>query len=185
MNRDTADHVPVNTFGSTLTLTWETGRVTLQSLGAMIANLVLRLPDGREHQPLARAPWVDDPDHGQSGLMAGLSGEWPCVPFGSTGEVVPLEWQAPEAWEDPLPHGSAAHLHWMLARQAGCLKAGIDLSEWHPIMQLERKIRPIPQGIEIELHILPRRDCDLPIGLHPGSGVAGTFRCGRVGGWGA
>lgn len=153
--------------GDTLDLVWDGGHLVVQSLGAMIADLVLSLPDGRAHRPLARAPWVDEPGHGQSGLMAGLSGEWPCVPFGAQGQTVPEVWQGPQCWEDPLPHGTASHLHWHLSRDGAALFADIDLPEPHPIARLTRRLRPLPNGIEISLEILPRRNCDLPIGLHP------------------
>lgn len=153
--------------GPTLNFKWEGGQLTVQSLGAMIADLALSLPDGRTHRPLARAPWVDEHGHGQTGLMAGLSGDWACVPFGAAGQSVSAEWQGPRAWEDPLPHGSASHLHWTLTHDGEGLCAKIELPAPHPIARLTRHLRPCPDGIEISLHILPRRDCDLPIGLHP------------------
>jgi hypothetical protein len=37
----------------------------------------------------------------------------------------------------------------------------------HPIRELRRRVRPGKSGIDLDLWILPRRDCRLPVGLHP------------------
>ncbi|WP_330628216.1 hypothetical protein RPE78_18025 (plasmid) [Thioclava litoralis] len=170
-----AQLTPAREIGPVQELRWDRGYLAVQSLGAMIRDLALTLPDGRLHRPLARAPWLDRPDHGQSGLMAGLSGEWPCVPFGAAGEPVAAQWQgAAGIWEDPLPHGTAAHLHWDLGLaptpsgpSTPMITAEIALPAPHPVARLRRTLRPRGCGLEIGLEILPRRDGDLPIGLHP------------------
>lgn len=153
--------------GQPLRFVWAGGGVSLQPLGAMIMDLTLILEDGRSHSPLARAPWVDGA-HGETGLMAGLSGEWPCLPFGAAGETLAPGWSgAADHWEDPFPHGTSAHLHWTLGRDDQGLTAKLYLPAPHPIAGLTRRIRPCAQGVAITLMVEPRQDCALPIGLHP------------------
>lgn len=158
----------VQTIGQLTTFEWPGGRVSIQPLGAMIAELILHLEDGRTHQPLHRAPWVDSESHGQSGLMAGLSGEWPCVPFGAPADDIPPHWQAKQpSWQDAFAHGTCSHVHWDISTSEEGISAQVAFPDPHPIESLRRSLRPISGGIAMTLTITPRRDCALPIGLHP------------------
>lgn len=151
-----------------LTLDWPNGEITLHPRGAMIRALALKLDDGCWIRPLHRAPWVGTPEgEAQTGLMSGLAGEWPCVPFGTQTRNLPPAWQTDTGWEDPWPHGYAANHDWTLWTDAGALHAAIDLPAEHPVQRLERRIAPVAGGIACALTVLPRKDISLPIGLHP------------------
>lgn len=142
--------------------------MTMHPRGAMIRDLALRLPGGRWLHPLHRAPWVGTADGDeQPGLMAGLAGEWPCIPFGMPGEPLPADWRPAESWEDPFPHGYAANHDWDLRPAAGGIEARIALPSTHPIAWLERRAAPVPGGVALGVIAMPRRDARLPIGLHP------------------
>ena len=49
----------------------------------------------------------------------------------------------------------------------GVLEANIRLPIDHPIQSIRRRVQPIQNGIALDLWVNPRRDCTLPIGLHP------------------
>lgn len=100
--------------------------------------------------------------------MAGLRGEWPCLPFGPARRVpenLPTSWQARTlekrlgSWlllESCLGSGQAHGLDAVLA---------ITLPEDDPVERLERHIRAkadVP-AIEVELVIHPRRDAVIPL----------------------
>lgn len=147
----------------------------MQARGAMLRNLEIQLPNGQMVAPLHTAAWVGTAEaRTQSGLMQGLSGEWPCVPFGTPGNSLPPQWQVPNAWEDSFAHGYAAHHDWELMPSSDCLDARINLPLEHPISSLERRVRPIEYGIALDLWVNPRHDCRLPIGLHPVFSLADT-----------
>ena len=159
----------------TRTLRWDRGEATMQSLGAMLAPIVFRLPSGRVAQPMQIAPWADEPGgDALPGVLRRLRGEWPCVPFGVTPIRAPLDWPQnmhPDPGEEAHGHGS--NHQWDLAEaEDGALVARIAYPETSPIVRLERKVAPIAgeARVEIELTIVARRACRLPIGLHP------TFR---------
>ena len=77
-------------------LAWAHGEVTVRAVGGMIAPVEFDLGGGRRISPLHVAPWKPD---GLSPLMAGLRGEWPCLPFG------------PARVPDNLPPGWRARTH--------------------------------------------------------------------------
>ena len=152
------------------TLTWDGGSVTMESLGGMVAPLRLRLADGRWVEPLHIAPWVGDllpPD--APGILRGLRGDFPCVPFG-TGDPGPLapRWSdIPHAAEGP-PHGAPANSDWQIEAQADALHAHFTYPDDSPITALQQHIRPGGPGrVRLSLTVHPRRDCHLPIALHP------------------
>lgn len=150
------------------TLTWAQGSVTMQPRGAMLRDLVVRDADGRTMRPLHRAPWVGTPEAARfGGLMEGLSGEWPCVPFGLRPDPPVAGWPEPQGWDDPFAHGYAAHHDWTLSVTAQGLEARIDMPADHPVRRLRRRVQPVADGIGIDLWVEVRRDCRLPIGLHP------------------
>ncbi|MEO9896610.1 MAG: hypothetical protein ABJD13_15595 [Paracoccaceae bacterium] len=150
------------------TLRWDKGQVTMQPRGAMLQGLTIELQNGRTVSPLHTAPWVGTPEAKTlDGLIQGLSGEWPCIPFGVPQEGQPPEWCAPEGWEDPFAHGYAAHHDWDVSLDEAGLEANIRLPIDHPIQSIRRRVQPIQNGIELDQWVNPRRDCTLPIGLHP------------------
>lgn len=156
-------------------LRWDRGEATMQSLGAMLAPIVFRLPSGREVQPMQIAPWADEPGAAElPGVLRRLRGEWPCAPFGVTPDSVPSDWPQGlrgEAGEEA--HGYGSNNEWALGQSPdGALTAHIDYPATSPIRRLERRVAASAgeARVKIELTIVTRRACRLPIGLHP------TFR---------
>jgi hypothetical protein len=158
---------------SVRTFAWAHGEGEVQTLGGMLGPVRFRLPGGHIVSPFHVAPWGDEPGARElPGILRGLRGEWPCVPFG-------VERQAPLAGEwaglpgaaanDQPPHGHAANADWTFGDD---LSLGITYPADSPVARLERQIRPDPAApaIDIALAVHVRRDVSLPIGLHP------TFR---------
>ena len=151
---------------------WAHGRLTVQDLGAMLGPVVFRLPDGRRVSPLHVAPWAEEPQAASlPGILRALRGDFACVPFGAdraldlAGDWAPLSRPAPET--PGAPHGLSSNAVWEM--QEDGLRLTLAYPEDSPIALLERVILPDPAGPAIDmvltLHI--RRDCRLPIGLHP------------------
>lgn len=155
-------------------LTWAYGELTVRAVGGMIAPLYFDLGDGHGISPLHVAPWAAGPVDGLSPLMAGLRGEWPCLPFGPAGvpPTLPADWRAlppDDAWD----HGYCANHAWRLVEQSSeRLALAIDLPDDGPVIRLERIIRAQADApaIDVELIIYPRRAAVIPFALHP------TFR---------
>ncbi len=155
-------------------LAWSHGVVTLETLGAMLGPTLFVLPDGRQIAPFHIAPWFEgDEATDQPGILQRLRGEWPCVPFGAAGARPAGDgWPAsdPALEPDPSPHGHGSNHHWRwLASAEDELALAIDYPSWHPIAGLRRRLRPVEgqPALDFGLSINPRRDCALPIGLHP------------------
>lgn len=152
-------------------LDWAHGRLTVQRLGAMLAPVVFRLPDGREALPLHVAPWAGEAGtDALPGILQRLRGEWPCVPFGhGRAQALAGDWAGLEAERGTWPHGESSNREWDWAEAEGALALVLSLAPDNPIARLERVIRPDPAAaaVDIMLTIHPRSDCRLPIGLHP------------------
>ena len=154
-------------------LAWDHGVTSVQALAGMLGPTVFVLPDGRQVSPLHVAPWADEPDIGeQPAILRRLRGEWPCVPFGSDGDrPAGNGWPAASSSPtvDPGPHGHSSNHDWTIAVSADALELNIAYPDEHPIASLRRRIVPDPKAaaLDFELEVIARRDCDLPIGLHP------------------
>lgn len=157
---------------------WDHGQATLQSLGGMLAPVLFDLEDGRSISPLHVAPWEDEDMSDQPGILRRLRGDWPCVPFGAAPHrPLPQPWSRDilnsgphQVVNDHHPHGYGANHHWSLRQaESHSLTGAIRYPEDHPIEALERHVEGITGRPEIacSLSIRPRRDCHLPIGLHP------------------
>ncbi|MDH7804860.1 MULTISPECIES: hypothetical protein [unclassified Rhizobium] len=170
-NINGADH-------SSAHIAWDCGEASLQSLGGMLGPVTFRLPDGLEVQPLHVAPWENEDLSDQPPILHRLRGEWPCVPFGMQPEAaLPQRWQQ----EDPhatqpldvsgsYPHGFGSNNHWRVTSiDTLTLTADIEYPPESAISHLSRRITATPGKAELtfELSINARRDCRLPIGLHP------------------
>jgi hypothetical protein len=157
---------------------WDRGEATLQSLGGMLAPVRFDLEDGRSISPLHVAPWENEDMGDQPGILRRLRGDWLCIPFGSPpAGSLPAPWSIKAARtgirtlpEELHPHGYGANHHWEISapsedRVSGTIRYPID----HPIEALERDVQGVAGRPEIlcSLTITPRRDSDLPIGLHP------------------
>ncbi|MFN3993115.1 MAG: hypothetical protein ACK4IU_09445 [Tabrizicola flagellatus] len=150
-------------------LDWDGGTVGLQALGAMLDGLALDLPDGRRVHPLHTAPWADEAGaDALPGILRRLRGEWPCVPFGADDPApLPDRWQVGQGAPHGLPHGFAANEVWRVWRDENRLCADIRYPEDHPVAALTRSVAPCAGGVEMTLTIIPRRDCRLPVAVHP------------------
>ena len=151
---------------------WAHGRLTVQALGAMLGPVIFRLPDGREVSPLHVAPWADDPQAASlPGILRALRGDFACVPFGAdraldlAGDWGPLSRPAPE--RPGPPHGLSSNALWEM--QDDGLRLTLEYPEDSPIAFVQRAILPDPAlpAIDMVLTLHIRRDCCLPIGLHP------------------
>jgi len=154
-------------------LAWRHGVVSVEALGGMLGPTTFVLPDGRQVSPLQIAPWADEEQPGLPGILQRLRGEWPCVPFGRDGDRAAMgEWPVSSAVPtiDSNQHGFSSNNLWTIEpANETALQLGIAYPDAHPIAGLRRRITPDPEAaaIDIELEITARRDCDLPIGLHP------------------
>lgn len=177
-------------------MTWDHGTFSVERLGAMLGPVTFRLPSGREAKPLHLAPWAPE-EAGDSPLLRGLRGEWPCVPFGYTSPATPEtppEWAAVMAPADPNEevHGYGSNHDWAWKEVNGAIALSIDYPDDHPIRWVHRWIAPDPASpaIDFILRIEARSDAALPLGLHftfrvptePGSLSVepGRFREGRT-----
>ncbi|WP_306119082.1 MULTISPECIES: hypothetical protein [unclassified Roseitalea] len=160
--------------GQSRALAWRHGVVSVEALGGMIGPTMFLLDDGRPVSPLHVAPWFDEPDAlAAGGLIAGLRGEWPCVPFGypmpSAG--FPAEWQAvmdDDATPGPV-HGHSSNADWTFTdARADAITLAIDYPQEDAVSRLERVVRPDPQApaLDIELTVHARRPVREPIALH-------------------
>lgn len=155
-------------------LAWAHGVVSVESLGGMLGPTVFVLPNGQQVSPFQIAPWAAEPGGEElPGILRRLRGEWPCVPFGSDSDRPSSgDWPGSTAAPtvDASPHGFSANHEWTI-EPAGAdrLSLAIAYPEAHPIERLERRIIPDSgaAALDFELTIVARRDCLLPIGLHP------------------
>ncbi|WP_068414788.1 hypothetical protein [Labrenzia sp. OB1] len=153
-------------------LDWDSGRARLARCGAKLAELEVDLPDGRRVAPLHKAPWLGEDLPGNiPPLLAGLSGEWPCVPFGmAPKEPLAGDWSGLSPLPDPWPHGFAANHDWEISSAGShALQAKITYPESDPVHHLTRQVRGVSgkAAVEISLGIHMRREASLPIGVHP------------------
>lgn len=144
----------------TRTLSWSHGSAEVWALSGALHRLELRLADGRAVRPLAEAPWQGEAETtGDATIPAHLrflGGEWPCVPFGAS-----------EA--DPVVHGFATDNEWTFEEAGEGVALSIALPEDRAIARLRRTVRGVAGAarVEITLEATARRDCVLPVGLHP------------------
>lgn len=160
--------------GETRALAWRHGVCSVQALGAMVGPTTFLLPDGRPVSPFHVAPWFDEPGVlADGGLIAGLRGEWPCVPFGYPMPVedFPPEWQAAMAGEGTPGevHGYSSNHDWRFEPAGeGAIAMAIDYPGPEAVARLERVIRPDPAAaaLDFELTVHARRATREPLALH-------------------
>lgn len=160
------------TSDSGVRLDWPFGTLVVERLGGRLGEVLFTLADGRRVAPLQVAPWSDDPDaKTYPPLLRRLRGEWPCVPFGFD-----LDRPAFPGWATSTTataidagHGFSASNDWRVEAHPGHVALAIDYPATHAVERLERTIRPDPEtsAIDLTLTIRTRRECLLPIGLHP------------------
>lgn len=155
-------------------LSWRHGVVSVDALGAMLGPTAFVLPDGRQVSPFHIAPWFDDEAvQADGGLLAGLRGEWPCVPFGYPfpSDEYPPHWpgaiEAAASLSDP--HGYSSGAQWSFGPEhADRIVLHIDYPQDHAVRRLSRTIRPDPDAaaLDMELTIKMRRASCEPVALH-------------------
>jgi hypothetical protein len=108
------------------------------------------------------------------GHLDNLRGDFLCVPFGgaSAQNTLPQGWDPDNTVRDPdeFFHGYSAHHVWRLAERTDeFLRIVIEYPRDHPVEGLERTvvISPDQPKVFFEDRIHVRRDCMLPVGLHP------------------
>ncbi|TPK51632.1 MULTISPECIES: hypothetical protein [unclassified Mesorhizobium] len=156
-------------------LGWAHGALTVQRLGAMLAPVTFILEDGRQVSPMHIAPWSNEPQaQALPGILRKLRGEWPCVPFGYSvpADGWPEDWArvmgSPEEGEEAHGHSSNHDWQWR-DNDGGSLSLELAYPQGSPVERVERTVTPDPSApaVDIELKIVVRRACRLPIGLHP------------------
>jgi len=160
--------------GEARSLVWQHGVVSVEDLGGMLGPTLFVLPDGRQVAPFQIAHCADEPGGEElPGILKRLRGEWPCVPFGSDADrVAEGGWPGSQAagTVDLFPHGFSSNNPWRFeAGSEGRIALAVDYPEAHPIRGLRRTVTPDASGaaLDFTLEIDVRRDCVLPIGLHP------------------
>lgn len=158
----------------TRSLSWDHGEVSVSAFGGMIGPSIFRLRDGRTVSPFHVAPWLNEAGAVDlDGLLAGLQGEWPCVPFGYP--MPAPEW--PVGWPGQIEdqahvadvHGFSSAAQWTFDDCSdGSISLGIDYPADHAIARLDRNVRPDRNAaaLDISLTIHARRATCEPIGLH-------------------
>lgn len=160
--------------GEARSLVWQHGVVSVEDLGGMIGPTLFVLPDGRQVAPFQVAPWADEASGEElPGILRRLRGEWPCVPFGSDADRAATDgWPGSQAATtvDAFPHGFGSNNVWRFeSASEGSIALAIDYPEAHPIRGLRRTVTPDlnTTALDFTLEIDVRRDCELPLGLHP------------------
>lgn len=155
-------------------IAWDHGVIAVQRLGAMMGPVTF-VVGGRQISPMHVAPWAGEPGtEALPGILRRLRGEWPCVPFGYT---VPVDgfagrWRPSfgPAAADEEPHGASSNREWTWEdAPEGELRLALPYDAERDVARVERRIVPDPTGpaVDVVLTVHVRRDCRLPIGLHP------------------
>jgi hypothetical protein len=153
----------------------------VQALGGMMGPARFRLGE-REVSPLAVAPWAGEAGAKElPGILQRLRGEWACVPFGiAGGRDLPPGWEPQGGGDEPdsLPHGVSSNGEWTALDIAPArITLEIVYPASHPIERLRRTIVAASDApcLDFTLEIVPRRDCVLPIGIHPTFALPGNI----------
>ncbi|RVT82734.1 hypothetical protein DXV76_15980 [Rhodobacteraceae bacterium CCMM004] len=185
--------------GSALrSLAWDHGVVSVQALGGMIGPTAFVLPDGRQASPFHIPPWHADPQmRDEGGMLGGLRGEWPCVPFGYPfpSDERSADWPAgiEERAAVAHAHGYSSNVAWTFGDPApDHIALSVETPEDQAVRRLRRIVRPDPgaAALDIELTVEMRRPAREPMAIHgcfalpPVAGAArlvpGPFREGRT-----
>jgi hypothetical protein len=169
-------------------LGWEHGSLTVQRLAAMLAPLTFVLPNGRQVSPMHIAPWAEEPVAATlPGILQRLRGDWPCVPFGYSivDPTAPADWARLNGAADPGEeiHGHCSNYPWQWEEGDGAgIRLSLDYPADSPVRRVGRSVIPDPAApaVDIEFSIETRRDCRLPLGLHPTFRLPAEPRAARI-----
>lgn len=152
----------------------------IQSLGGMLGPARFRL-GSREVSPLAVAPWAGEAaTKDLPGILQRLRGEWACVPFGiAGGRDLPSGWEPVGGGDEPdtLPHGYSSNENWHAVDVApDRIVLDIGYPADHSVEGLRRTIVAAADTprLDITLEIRVRKNCVLPIGIHPTFALPGN-----------
>ncbi|WP_315709358.1 hypothetical protein [Brenneria uluponensis] len=141
------------------------------SAGGMLNALTFRPGTPQAISVLYRAHWLDNPQvcAGQPPLMHRLAGEWVGVPFGHTE-------QDDHGYYHHAPHGLPVNGEWEItAIENNRAQLNFHFPQDYPLAELQRTIMLAENGcVDFSLTLIARRDCRLPVGLHPIFPVGGN-----------
>lgn len=147
--------------------------LSVSATAAMIVDAAFFV-EGRAVHPMARAPWIGEPDlETVPGHLRVLGADFVAVPFGPVPAPVDLieQWQGiipPDGILDP--HGPAGNDDWEVMEIGDdTILLGLEYPKDEAILRLERRItvRENQAAVDCELIIHARREANIPIGLHP------------------
>jgi len=152
-------------------LEWAHGKLSVQAMGGMLAPVHFELGADCRISPLQVAPWAAAQDPTLPGILRGLRGEWPCVPFGMAAPPagLPPDWLLRESG-DQWDHGYSANHPWTLESATGTrLQLVIDYPTRQAIERLQRivTVDPAAPSVTVDLIVHARRAVVLPVALHP------------------
>ena len=160
-----------------IVLKWKGGEIEINPLGCTmypkfkIGNRILT--------PLHSANWKNDKSNKHKkipGILKNLRGEFPCVPFGINTSVGSLskDWKNSFSKKPYIindPHGFAANNVWDLIKLTS---KSAEFKIFYPkkdnidyIMRTIKVNNKNPSKIDCSLKIIVKKDCKLPIGIHP------------------
>src|SRR5690606_468449 len=108
--------------------------------------------DGREVEPLYRAPWLGEPDAPKEGVLANLRGEFVCLPYGAPAGIGDSPLPDSLQPEDLDLHGYPAAAQWhLIDASQSHLSIGLEFPERNALARLVRTVRVDPQGAFVDL----------------------------------
>ncbi len=166
-------------------INWDHGVAEIHSLGGMLGPVWFETDSSRRIQPFFVAPWTGEPGVKLlPGLLRGLRGEWPCIPFGIKRDEPIPGWEGKaETIGDDAPHGYGANNDWqLLERGQDWIEIGINYPPDHPVKRLWRRVagRAGATALDLQLEIEVNRDIDLGIALHPTFRLPETARSAHI-----
>ncbi|MBB6333519.1 hypothetical protein [Schaalia hyovaginalis] len=144
-----------------------TTKAAIQLQGAM-TTAIFEAGTEREFSPTYVATWKGFPE---APILDRLRGDFLCVPFGAapaSAEELPEGWREGHDGESPWIHGPSSNLEWtpiVVAEDSATLS--LTYPDDSPIAGLERTVTCREGAVEFFDRIHVRRDCRLPLGLHP------------------
>lgn len=148
-------------------------RAVVYRTAGLFAEARFRLPSGRWVEPLAKAPWSDEPDPDIPGHLRRLGGEFFCLPFGGGGAVSDPSpgWEPLAAGPVDVPmHGPAANADWqVMDHQTDRVTLSLDYPSSSPVRRVERSIALAAHEprARIAIRIEVRQPVRLPAAFHP------------------
>lgn len=142
-------------------------RATIQLQGAM-TTAVFEAGTDAEFSPSYTATWEGFPE---APILDRLRGDFVCLPFGAAPEAaddLPEEWRDGYTGPSEWIHGPSSNLEWTPVEVGDDIALlALDYPGNSPIMRIERRVTCAKGAVEFVDSIAVRKDCRLPLGLHP------------------